>query len=213
MGEEIDGIVIDAIKEISNIAAGHLSEIISQLTQKEMSISVPNAEIIRVNDAADRIGGKGASILVGYMNVFGDVSGSLVFLLPKKDAVKLSELTLNADVSPLMFPSPLEKDALRELITITGGAYLSAITQFLGIYFVPTAPIISLFGAFNLLNFLKTRTGAMEEYEARTIVLVSIKYKVSGTDVTGEILMLVGPTILDYVGKELKEKFSWIDTA
>jgi chemotaxis protein CheC len=205
MDEEIDSLVIDALKEISNISAGHLSEVVSQLTGKEMSISAPDARIIRVNDAADLIGGKGASILVGFMNVFGDVTGSMVFLLPKEDAVTLSELVLDAEVSPLMFPSHLESDALRELVTITGSSYLSAITQFLGIYFAPTAPVISLFGAFNLLNFLKTRGGSMEEWEKRNIVLVSIKFTVDGTETKGELLMLVGPTILDYLSRKLKE--------
>jgi chemotaxis protein CheC len=205
MDEKIDSLTVDALKEVSNIAAGHLSEIISQLTEKEMSISPPEANILKVNDAADNVGGKGASILVGYMNIFGDVRGSMVFLLPKKDAMKLTVLTLNAEVNPIMFPSVLEKDALQELITITAGSYLSAITQILGIFFVPTPPVISVFGAFNLLNFLKTRGESTEEYERRDVVLVSIKYSVEGTDVEGEILMLVGPTILDYLIKDLKK--------
>ncbi|GBE17687.1 cheY-P phosphatase CheC [archaeon BMS3Abin16] len=201
--KKIDSLTIDAIKEVSNIAAGHLSEVVSQLTGKEMSLSVPDSNIVNVKDAADTVGGKGATIVVGYMNVFGDVTGSMVFLMPKKDAIKLTTLILDTDVSPLMFPSALEKDALRELVTITGGAFLSAITQFLGVYFAPTSPVISSFGAFNLLNFLKTRGGAMEEYESRDIVLVSIKYRVEETETEGEILMLVGPTILDYLSREI----------
>ncbi len=206
MDEEIDSFVVDALKEISNIAAGHLSEVVSQLTEKEMSISVPDAKIVKVNDAADTIGGIATPILVGYMNVFGDVTGSMVVLLSKKDAVSLSELVLGSDVSPIMFPSPLEKDALGELITISCGAFLSAITQFLGTYFVPTSPVIALFSPFKLLNYLKTRDGAMEEWERRNIVLVSIKLAVDGTDTEREFLMLVGPTILDYLSKQLKER-------
>ncbi len=204
--KQIDSLVIDALKEVSNIAAGHLSEVVSQLTGKEMSISVPDSNILNVKDAADRVGGKGATIIVGYMNVFGDVNGSMVFLIPKKDAVKLTTLTLEAKVSPLLFPSALERDALRELVTITGGAFLSAITQFLGVYFVPTSPIISSFSAFNLLNYLKTREGSIENYESRDIVVVSIKYFVEKTETSGEIIMLVGPKILDYLSKELADK-------
>jgi len=204
--KQIDSLVIDALKEVSNIAAGHLSEVVSQLTGKEMSISVPDSSILNVKDAAGIVGGKGATIIVGYMNVFGDVTGSMVFLLPKKDAIKLTTLTLDAEISPLLFPSELERDALRELITITGGAFLGAITQFLGVYFAPTSPVISSFSAFNLLNFVKTREGSMENYEGRDIVLVSIKYFVEKTETSGEMLMLVGPTILDYLSKKLADK-------
>ncbi len=204
--KQIDSLVIDALKEVSNIAAGHLSEVVSQLTGKEMSISVPDSNILNVKDAADTVGGNGATIIVGYMNVFGDVNGSMVFLIPKKDAVKLTTLTLEAKVSPLLFPSALERDALRELVTIMGGAFISAITQFLGVYFVPTSPIISSFSAFNLLNYLKTREGSIENYESRDIVLVSIKYFVEKTETSGEIIMLVGPKILDYLSKKLTDK-------
>ncbi|MFQ5887512.1 MAG: chemotaxis protein CheC [Candidatus Hydrothermarchaeales archaeon] len=205
-GEEIDGLTVDALKEISNIATGHLSEVICQLTKKTMSMSVPEAKIVKVNDATEKIGGKGATILVGYLSVLGDVMGSVVVSFNKKDAVKLTELTLNEEVNPVLFPSPLEKDALREFITIMGSAYLNAITQFLGIYLIPSSPIISLFGGFNLLNFLKIREGHIEEYETRNIVAVSIKYAVEGSDVKGEILILVSPTILDYLMKKIKEK-------
>jgi chemotaxis protein CheC len=206
MDKEIDSFVVDALKEISNISAGHLSEVVSQLTGKEMSISTPDARIVRVNDAVDTIGDKGTPILVGYMNVFGDVTGSMVFILSKKDAVTLSELTLDSDVSPIMFPSPLEKDALIELVTIAGTAYLSSVTQFLGTYFVPTSPAIAVFGAFDLLNYLKTRGGTMEEWERRDIVLVSIELAVEGTNTKGELLMLVGPTILDCVSSQIKDQ-------
>jgi chemotaxis protein CheC len=203
MDQEVDNLTIDALKEISNIAVGHLSEVISQLTGKAMSIHVPKANIVNVKDASDR---KWTTIIVGYMRVFGDVTGSIVFLLPKKDAMGLTELTLSDDVNPLLFPSVLEKDTLGELFTITGGAYLNAITQFLEIFFAPSAPIVSSFGAFNLLNYLKTRTGAMEEYESKKIVSVSVKFTVEGTDIKGEIIMLVGPTILDYLKNAIKEK-------
>lgn len=206
MDEGIDSFTVDALKEISNIAAGHLSEVISQLTKKEMSISVPGARISKVEEIAEEMGGKGAMILVGYVNVFGDVTGSMAILLSKKNALKMAEITLNSKIDPLMFPNQIEKDAIRELFTIASGAYLNAVTQYLEIFFVPTSPVISLFGAFNLLNFLQTRAGSMEEYETRSIVTVSIHYSVEGTDADGEIRILVGPTILDYLKTEIKKK-------
>ena len=206
MDEEIDSLTIDALKEISNIAMGHFLKVISQLTKQEVSVSTPEAQIVNVKDASDKLGGKGTSILVGYMNVFGDATGSMVLLLAKHDAIKLTQLVLNEETTPVLFPSTIERDVLKELMTVTGGAYLSAITQFLDIQLTPTSPVISLFSAFNLLNYLKTRGDAIQAYESRKIVSVSIRYGVQSTDVKGEIIMLVGPTILDYLTKKIKER-------
>ena len=52
--KKIDSLTIDAIKEVSNIAAGHLSEVVSQLTGKEMSLSVPDSNIVKIGRASCR---------------------------------------------------------------------------------------------------------------------------------------------------------------
>ena len=206
MSTDIDNLTIDALKEISNIAAGHLSEVISQLTRKELSISVPSAEIVNISNILINAGATGAPLFVGYTNVFGDVVGSMLCLLSKEDAIKLAELTLDEEVAPLLFPSPLEKDALSELINITSGAYLSSVTQFLGTYLIPQSPVIDVFEAVKLLNFLEEKTESSEDYENRDIVGVSIKYAVDGEELSGDMLILVGPNLLDHLSKKIKEK-------
>lgn len=205
MSDDEDNIVIDALKEIANISAGHLSEIISQLKEKEMSISVPSADLINVNNAAINIGASGASILVGYTSVLGDITGSIIFLLTKEDAIKLTELTLGEDISPTFFPSAMEKEALSEIIAITGGAYLAAITQLLGIYLIPNYPIVSTFEAIKLMEFIKDQDSSDEDYEKRDIIGVSINYTVEDTDIKGNILMLIGPNIMDGIEKKINE--------
>lgn len=203
MAESFDTFTIDAIKEISNVAAGHLAQIITGLTKKEMSITVPKAAIVKIKDASDKVGGK--SVVTGYMDAYGDILGSLIFMLSKDDALSLTELTLNEKINPTWFPSQVEEDVIKELSTITAESLLTAINQFIGADIKAKKPIIGHFGAFNLLNFLKNINETCEDYENRDIVWVSIGYMIEDLNLKGEILTLLGPNILDYLNKNLDE--------
>lgn len=196
---EIDSLTVDALKEVSNIAAAHLSEVIGQILNEETTISVPEAAIINLRGASDRVAVMGRAMLSGYMKVLGDVSGSLIVLIPKKDAMKLIELTQNEEVEPFLFPRPIDKKNLSELIVLASITYLNSITHFLGGHLIPKSPILSMDDNFKLASFLNVKTELKEEYEEKNIVLVSIDYYVKDTDLEGKILMLVGPNILDYL--------------
>ncbi len=200
MNEAIDNLALE-IKEYGYVAAGRLSEVISQLTQKEMSISVPKSTVLKISDASDLVGGK--SIIAGYTGVYGDCFGSLIFLIGKKDAINLVELLLNDKIDTSLFPASREKTVLKELCTITADSFLLPISQFTSCSLKSKSPIVAAFGAFNLLNFLNNVNETREDYEKRDIVWISIGYNVQGTEAKGEILTLVGPNVLDYLTKEL----------
>lgn len=220
MDEEKDSLVIDALKEISNIATGRLTEVISQLTGKELSISVPNANIIDFAEASSNIRVMDTEIFAGFSAIAGDVQGSIVIFLTKQDAIKLVETTLEEKVKISLFPSPEEKEALRdfptpvekealsELMFITIHAYLDSIHQLLGTYLTPRPTITDMFKAFKLLNFLDDNIESDEDYSTKEIVGVSIAYSVDETDINGEIMMLLGPNILDRLKSEITEKHS-----
>jgi chemotaxis protein CheY-P-specific phosphatase CheC len=218
MDEKKDSLVIDALKEISNIAAARLTEVVSQLTGKEMSISVPKANIIDFAEASSNIRVMDTEIFVGYSAVAGDVEGSIVFFLTREDAIKLVETTLEEKVKISLFPSPEEKEALRdfptplqkealsELMFITSHAYLDSIHQFLGTNLTPRPTITDMFEAFKLLYFLENTVKSNEDYSTREIIGVAITYNVEETDVNGEIMMFVGPNVLNHLKKEIVEK-------
>jgi chemotaxis protein CheC len=193
---QTDDLLIDALGEISNVAMGHLSQIISQLTKKEMSISVPNSNILSIRDAINSLEAIDTEVFVGYTNVIGDVEGSLTFLLQKEDSMKLTELILNERTNQSLFPNSFEREALYDLMAITGSGYLNAITQFLGFYLLPKSPVTKLIKAGELLEFLEDAPDYSEEYETEALIGVSINYKVEQTNVKGEFLLLLGPNLL-----------------
>jgi|GEM_PF-2693096 len=215
MDGEIESIVIDALKEISNIATASLSTIISQLTGMEINISVPEAQILNFTEATNNIRVMDTIIFTGYTPITGEINGSITTFLTREDAIKLVEITLGQKVSISLFPTPeekealhnfpttLEKDTLTELIKITNNAYTNSINTFTGTELTPKKPKTDLFEAFKLPRFLEKITS--ENYATEKIVGVAITYNVENTETEGTIMMLLGPNILKHIKTEITE--------
>jgi chemotaxis protein CheY-P-specific phosphatase CheC len=101
------------------------------------------------------------------------------------------------------FPTPVQKEALREVIFITSHAYLDSINQFLETHLTPHPPATDMFEAFRLLNFLENTVESDEDYATKDIIGVAIGYNVEETEIDGEIMMLLGPNILNFLKKKL----------
>ena len=130
MSDEINAIVIDALKEISNIATASLSTVISQLTGEEISISVPLAQILNFTEITNNMPVMDTTIFTGYTPITGEISGSIVTFLTQEDAIKLVEITLGQKANTTNFPTPKEKQALTELIKISSNTYTNSINTF-----------------------------------------------------------------------------------
>ncbi|GBE17688.1 cheY-P phosphatase CheC [archaeon BMS3Abin16] len=203
MSDEINAIVIDALKEISNIATASLSTVISQLTGEEISISVPLAQILNFTEITNNMPVMDTTIFTGYTPITGEISGSIVTFLTREDAIKLVEITLGQKANTSNFPTPEEKEALTELIKISSNTYTNSINTFTQTNLTPKEPETDIFEESKLLRFLKDRT--KEDYATKKIVGVAITFTIDYTNIEGTIIMLLGPNILDHIKTELTE--------
>lgn len=203
MSDEINAIVIDALKEISNIATASLSTVISQLAGEEISISVPLAQILNFTEITNNMPVMDTTIFTGYTPITGEISGSIVTFLTREDAIKLVEITLGQKANTSNFPTPEEKEALTELIKISSNTYTNSINTFTQTNLTPKEPETDIFEESKLLRFLKDRT--KEDYATKKIVGVAITFTIDYTNIEGTIIMLLGPNILDHIKTELTE--------
>ncbi len=215
MEDDIESIVIDALKEISNIATASLSTVICQLTGEEISISVPQSQILNFTEATNNIRAMDTKIFTGYTGVSGEINGSVITFLTREDAIKLVEITLGQKISTSNLPEPEEKQALREfpgtveketlieLIKISSSAYINSINTYIGTNLTPKPPETDIFEAFKLPRFLEQQTD--EDYATNKIVGVAITYTVDYTVIEGTIIMLLGPNILNHIKTELSD--------
>jgi chemotaxis protein CheC len=131
---------LDAIKEVGNIGAGHAATALSQLIDKKILIAVPKVLCLPLARVVDLVGGSQALVAGVTMHVLGDVSAKIVLILPRQSALQLASLLTKQDAGERQTLTMLEHSAIKEAGNILAGAYLNALTEFLGLLLLQSVP-------------------------------------------------------------------------
>lgn len=131
---------LDALREVANIGAGHAATALSQLTNRRIMISVPEISITRLEDVPDTLGDPEAVIAAVLMHVLGDLTGRTLLILPDDNARLLCDLLLRRPAGTTQTFAELEQSSLKEAGNILGGAYLNALSDFMGMMLLPSVP-------------------------------------------------------------------------
>lgn len=142
---ELDPSQLDAMREIANIGAGHAATALSQMTNRVIMIEVPEVSIIRLEDVGSVTGEPDDVVAAVMMKVLGDVTGRTVQIFPGTSAVKLiSIMTGEAEAE---FPDDFTDEhqaTLKEVGNIIVGAYLNALSDFMGLLLIMSVPAIAI---------------------------------------------------------------------
>lgn len=136
----LDDLQLDAIKEVGNIGAGHAATALSQLIGKKIFITVPRVMSLPLSQATELMGGSQALIAGVTMHVLGDIAAKIVLILPRASALQLAGLLTNQNTEERQILSVLEHSAIKEAGNILAGAYLNALTEFLGMMLLQSVP-------------------------------------------------------------------------
>ena len=130
---------LDALREVANIGAGHAATALSTLTGTRIMISVPMVNIVPPGDFVPGLA-PAVEIVAVQMGMLGDITGQTVFLLAVPAGLRLAERMLRRrrDTSPNL--GKLEQSALNEAGNILAGAYLTALSEFLGMRLLLSPP-------------------------------------------------------------------------
>src|SRR2546423_15574514 len=77
---------IDALREVANIGAGHAATALSQLTNRKIMISVPQINIVRLEEVPDLLGTPQDVVAAVLMHMLGDLTGRTLLLFPESVA-------------------------------------------------------------------------------------------------------------------------------
>jgi chemotaxis protein CheC len=185
---ELKELQLDALREVANIGAGHAATALSQLTERRIMISVPEIKVTRIEDVPDMLGDAEAVVTAVLMHMLGDLTGRTLLLLPDSDARLLCDLLIRKDPGTTSQFSELEQSSLKEAGNILGGAYMNALSDFMGMMLLPSVPslVIDLAGAVltsTLLNFGQDR-------EFVLCVETDFFFQDAGKNLTGHFLLL-----------------------
>ncbi len=131
---------LDALREVANIGSGHAATALSQLTNRRISVDVPTVRIGGLPDTAEGAG----DYATVRMQVLGDVTGETLQVFPQQTARRIAGILTGADGGVASEFNELERSALVEAGNIVAGAYLNALSDFMGMLLLMSAPTMRL---------------------------------------------------------------------
>ena len=135
---------LDALREVANIGAGHAATALSTMTGATIMISVPTINIARLEDVPPQISGPEEPVAAVLMNMMGDLTGRTLLVFPKPTAIRLSELMLRRPQGSSPDLGELEQSAIKEAGNILSGAYMNALSDFMGLMLLPSPPSLAV---------------------------------------------------------------------
>lgn len=135
---------LDALRETANIGAGHAATALSQMTNSTIMITVPTITIAALEDVPSQIEDGEEPIAAVLMHMMGDLTGRTLLVFPRPTAIKLAQLMLRRPLDPKGDFGELEQSAIKEAGNILSGAYMNALSEFMGLLLLPSPPSLAV---------------------------------------------------------------------
>ncbi|MDQ3517748.1 MAG: chemotaxis protein CheC [Gemmatimonadota bacterium] len=135
---------LDALREVANIGAGHAATALSQMTSNTIMITVPKIHVTRLEDAAAQLNSEDEPIAAVLMHMMGDLTGRTLLVFPQPTAVRMAELMLRRPIGSSSELGVLEQSAIKEAGNILAGAYMNALSEFMGLMLLPSPPSLHI---------------------------------------------------------------------
>ncbi len=137
---ELKALQLDAVREVATIGAGHAATALSQLTERRIMISVPEIEVRRIEEVPEMLDDPEDVVAAVLMRMLGDLTGRTLLVLPDANARLLCDLLLRRTPGTTTEFGELEQSAIKEAGNILGGAYMNALSDFMGMMLLPSVP-------------------------------------------------------------------------
>ena len=187
----------DALREVANIGAGHAATALSQMTSRRIMISVPEVSIRRLEEVAALVGPADSVIAGVLMHVMGDVTGRTLVVLGQDSALALCELLLHRPNPPGAGFDAMQQSTIKETGNILCSAYMTALSDFLGMMLVPSVPalVVDLAGAVLTTAYLNFG------HDRDAVFCVETTFRIEGSDqaLTGQFLLMPDPPSLQVI--------------
>lgn len=135
---------LDALREVANIGAGHAATALSQMTGQTIMISVPTINITPLEEVPPHIGDPGEPVAAVLMQMQGDLTGRTLLVFPQATAIRLAEIMMRRPHAGEGALSEIEQSAIKEAGNILSGAYMNALSDFMGLKLMPSPPSLAI---------------------------------------------------------------------
>lgn len=195
-------IQLDALRETANIGAGHAATALSQMTGNTIMIKVPAISVASMEALPAQFLADEEPVAAVLMHMLGDLSGRTLLVFPRPTVMRLAELMLRRPVGSSIALGELETSAIKEAGNILSGAYMNALSDFLGMLLLPSPPSLVIDMSAAVL------TSAFGEFspEPDAIICVESEFILTETNdaLRGFFLLLPDPASLQVMLRALR---------
>jgi chemotaxis protein CheC len=191
MVEDVRGLKalqLDALREVANIGAGHAATALSQMTNRTIMIEVPEVNVRALEEVPDLLGKPDDVIASVLMHMMGDLTGRTMVLFPENSARYLCDILFRRPVGSTTDFTPMEQSGLKEVGNILVSAYLTALSDFMGMMLVPSVPSLVVDQSGAILTTTYLNFGHDRDY----VFCVETAFQVAGaeSELRGHFLLL-----------------------
>ena len=195
-------IQLDALRETANIGAGHAATALSQLTGTTIMIKVPSITVASLDELPSQFTPAEEPVAAILMHMLGDLTGRTMLVFPKPTVMRLAELMLRRPVGSSTAFSELETSAIKEAGNILSGAYMNALSDFLGMLLLPSPP--SLVIDMSSAVLASAAGGAVADPDAILCVESEFQLMETQQSLRGFFLLLPDPASLQVMLRALR---------
>jgi len=185
---KLEALQLDALKEVANIGAGHAATALSQLTDRRIMISVPQINVTGLEGLSDVVLDPDEIVAAVLMHMLGDLTGRTLLLLPEANAKLLCDLLLRRTPGTTESFEDLERSGLKEAGNILGGAYMNALSDFMGMMLLPSVPSLEIDVAAAVIT--SAQLGFGRDWDHVFCVETDFHFEEAGRKLKGHFLLL-----------------------
>lgn len=176
--EQLTQEYFDVLKELGNIGAGNATTALAQMIGCKVDMSVPKVRLLEFQELGEIVGGEDQIMVSIYLQVEGDIEGSMMFILSKSAAAHLVNklmcgmLGIDETKTEEYTFGEMECSAIKEVGNIITGAYLNALSGLTNLKIYPSVPQLGIDMAGALLSVPAIEFGILGD----NILLIQTKF-------------------------------------
>lgn len=200
--KKISPLQCDLLQEMGSIGMAHAATGLMNLLGKRVDILSPQVQCIPLNKVAAFLGGADQVVCGVLLELTGEITGSVMMVLPGNSSKELLEIWLGSTQSSVMSFNEYEASALKELSNISIGAYLVALSELTGCSMLCSTPSL----ATDMLGALLDEVLLVTAKNAEDAVLIETEFKIDKQAISGYFLLILEPESMGKIFKKLNVK-------
>lgn len=184
--DELNNLQIDVLREIGNIGAGNAATALAQLLNQKVDMDVPKVKILEFKDVNEVLGGAETQVIGILLNVTGDITGTIMFILEYRAAHVLVNILMGNPIDEMSDFTEIGLSALKEIGNILAGSYLSALSSLTNLKIMPSVPEMAIDMAGAILSVPAIEFGKVGD----TVLYIETEFTEGVTKVIGDFLLV-----------------------